>query len=932
MGKTFLLFILILSVSIPSSQAQKVNQIKGLLMDSLHNYVIQGASVSIVKEGATKLTKVSLSDNRGNFLIENIPENTPFKLEITHQNYEKSIRNFIIEKDQIIDLKQINLDFKDNILDDVVILPPVRINGDTLEFNADAFDLDTNAVIEDLLNRLPGVMVWGDGKITSNGKEIRNVLVDGKPFFGADHRIAVQNIAKEAVEKIQVYDTRTEEDKAKNKERTDEMNIVLKEDKKDGYFGKIGAGYGARKRYDGDLSFNIFSPKTQATAAFSSNNVNKRMNNIDQLLRNSTFKPSGISTDFNPDFQRSGITKQHVAGLSLQHDFQKIQSSQKRSLFKASYLGMDQQVVSDNNSLTNFLTSQANEAVNTAENTSASISENRNHNLNLNYDFYNDFFSLQIAPSFKTYHSNQNSSSVANYDYQTHQTESNDYTVGENEGDELNMDINFTKNRLGNYLTDKWIDKLQFNLRSQTNYSTNQNDLLRHSETINLTDNSINRSFQRKYIVNNKSFKQDFTLDMNDILSAFFINSHRLPNVRFSQKLLLAHAENDQAVLNDEHLTNSYLSYQSTFSKVHYMPAIKLSKDIYRQYLYGRFDKALTINVDFAALLVHEDNTSTLDYRNLNRSLNYLTPAISANYNYTLNSISNKSISLSWNKDVEITNLDQLQPIYDDINVINRFYGNAALRSPTKQNFSLTYDYINNIKLGYSYSVSLNATKLENEITDSIIYRDNGTREAYLTNMEKNVWRTSLKGQLSRPFKITDNQNLTLELKIDQSIGSRFQYIDQKEDESDNFSSANDFQLYYNWFDKIKFGTNYSINYYKLKSKTNENNNYSTTYQSTGISIGYSITKKWALNSNLNRISSNNKYYTDDSNVWNVTTSYRALKGNNLEIKFSALDLLRENKGFYINSNPSAYTAGTRNNLQNYFMLSLSYFPRKFGL
>ena len=932
MRRKILFIILILFVSIPTTKAQKVNQIKGLLMDSLHNYVIQGASVSIVKEGATKLTKVSLSDNRGNFLIENIPENTPFRLEITHQNYDKLIREFSIEKDQIIDFKKINLSFKDNILEDVVILPPVRMNGDTLEFNADAFDLDTNAVIEDLLNKLPGVMVWGDGKITSNGKEIKNVLVDGKPFFGTNHRIAVQNIPKDAVEKIQVYDTRSEEAKAINEERSDELNIVLKQDKKDGYFGKLGAGYGTRKRYDGDLSFNIFSPKTQATAAFSSNNVNKRMYDIDQLLRNSTFKPSGISTDFNPDFLRSGITKQHVGGLSLQHDFQKNKSSQKRSLFKASYLGMDEQATSNNNSLTNYLTSQANEGVNTTENSSTSMSENRNHNLNLDYEFYNEFFSLQVLPSFKTYHSKQNSSNITNYDYQTHQTESNDYSIGENEGDELNMDINLTKKRSENYPTDNWIKKLSFTLRSQTSYSDNQNNFLRHSETINITDNSINKSFQRRYITNNKDFKQDFNLDIDNILSAFFINSHRLPIVSFSQKVLLAHGDDDQDVLNNEHIPNRQLTYQSKYSKLHYTPTIKLSKTIYRKSLYGRFDKALNINADLATLLAKEDYTSTLAYRNLYRSLSYFTPSISANYNYTLNNISDKRITLSWNRNVEMTTLNQLQPIYDDINVVNRFYGNAALKSPTKQTYSMSYNYQNNIKRGYSYRISLNATKWENRITDSIIYRDNGTREAYLTNMENDVWTTSLNGNLSKPFKLTDQQNLTLELNMNQSIGNSFQYIDQKEDETDNFNSANKVQLYYNWFDKIKLGTNYSINYYNLKSKTNKNNNYSTTYQSTGISLGYSVTKKWGLNSNLNRISSNNKYYTDDSNVWNVTTSYRALKGNNLEIKFSALDLLRENKGVYINSNTSAYTVGTRNNLQNYFMLSLSYFPRKFGL
>ncbi|MCH5687933.1 hypothetical protein LWM68_28910 [Niabella sp. W65] len=73
------------------------------------------------------------------------------------------------------------------VLDEVIVkvVPPVRLNGDTLEFNADAFKLDSNAVVEDLFKRLPGLTIWGDGAITFNGRKILNVYVEGKPFLVA---------------------------------------------------------------------------------------------------------------------------------------------------------------------------------------------------------------------------------------------------------------------------------------------------------------------------------------------------------------------------------------------------------------------------------------------------------------------------------------------------------------------------------------------------------------------------------------------------------------------------------------------------------------------------------------------------------------------------------------------------------------------------
>src|SRR5690606_17307603 len=164
------------------------------------------------------------------------------------------------------------------------VLPPVRMKGDTIEFNADAFQLDTNAVVEDLIHKLPGMIVWGDGKITYNGKEIPLVFINGKEFFGTDKAIGLQNIVKDAVKKVQVYDTR---DKQSQQERpTDqqyEMNVVLKDGKEKMLFGNVTLGAGTDKRYENYLNLNYANKKTQSTLAYANNNTNKKLNNLDQL-------------------------------------------------------------------------------------------------------------------------------------------------------------------------------------------------------------------------------------------------------------------------------------------------------------------------------------------------------------------------------------------------------------------------------------------------------------------------------------------------------------------------------------------------------------------------------------------------------------------------------------------------------------------------
>jgi hypothetical protein len=65
--------------------------------------------------------------------------------------------------------------------------------------------------------------------------------------------------------------------------------------------------------------------------------------------------------------------------------------------------------------------------------------------------------------------------------------------------------------------------------------------------------------------------------------------------------------------------------------------------------------------------------------------------------------------------------------------------------------------------------------------------------------------------------------------------------------------------------------------------------------------------------------------------MWNASAAYRFLPGRNAEMKFSAFDLLHQNTGSINSGSGNVFTIGRTNALQQYFMLTLSYFPRKFG-
>src|SRR5690606_17810115 len=272
-GRLICLFILFQSFT-----AFAQTEIKGILIDSAHQTFLESATISVYEKGDSKVSKVALSDRFGKFILKDLPANKALRAEFTYQGFEKVIREFQLQERERKDLGIMNMMMQADELNAVEILAPVRLNGDTIEFNADAFALDTNAVIEDLLHKLPGMVVWGDGMITYNGREIPNVLVNGKPFFGSDTGIALQNIGKDAVQQLQVYGRRPDERRLADPRNPEfEMDVVLREGRERMRFGNLTDAGGTQERDEGNVILNLANRKTQATVAYSANNTNKSL-------------------------------------------------------------------------------------------------------------------------------------------------------------------------------------------------------------------------------------------------------------------------------------------------------------------------------------------------------------------------------------------------------------------------------------------------------------------------------------------------------------------------------------------------------------------------------------------------------------------------------------------------------------------------------
>ena len=133
-------------------------------------------------------------------------------MKVSTIGYSDYNKNIIVDKKDII-LRSILLSENVKLLQEVEVkgtAAQMVVKGDTLEYNATAFKTQENAVVEDLLKRLPGVEISSEGKITVNGQEVKKIRVDGKKFFGNDVEMTTKNLPAEMIDKIQVLEQKSD--------------------------------------------------------------------------------------------------------------------------------------------------------------------------------------------------------------------------------------------------------------------------------------------------------------------------------------------------------------------------------------------------------------------------------------------------------------------------------------------------------------------------------------------------------------------------------------------------------------------------------------------------------------------------------------------------------------------------------------------------
>lgn len=273
--------LLILLWSLPLfAAAQNTFSVKGVVKDTSINVSLTDASVSILNAKDSTLVEFSWVRADGSFMIGNLRPGDLILL-VVYDGYADYVEHFKLGSDKNFhDFGKISLVLKARLLQEVIIngYAAIKIKGDTTQYDASNYKIQPNDRVEDLLKQLPGIQVDQHGVISAQGKTVSRVYVEGEEFFGDDPTLVTKNIRADMVDKVQVFDKKSEQAAftgVDDGEKEKAINVTLKADKKNGYFGKADLGGATDDYHQGQGMFNYFTNKQKLAVYGTIGNTNR---------------------------------------------------------------------------------------------------------------------------------------------------------------------------------------------------------------------------------------------------------------------------------------------------------------------------------------------------------------------------------------------------------------------------------------------------------------------------------------------------------------------------------------------------------------------------------------------------------------------------------------------------------------------------------
>jgi len=915
-----------------TTQAQRA-QIKGLLTDSSATHPLPDATVALLNGRDSSLASTAFTDQKGAFSFAGVAPGS-YRVYITFLGYKPVFKSITVPTDQpVVDMGTIQLKGKGLLLNEVEIIqevPPVVVKQDTLEFNAGSFKTRENSVVEDLLKKLPGVTVDKDGTITAQGETVKRVLVDGKPFFSDDPKLATKNLPADIIDKIQLIDRKSDQAQFTgiddgNTEKA--INITIKKDKKKGIFGRASAGYGDNDRFAVNASLNSFKDNRQLSFLGSGNNVNNlgyTFNDVFSFNGNSGGGGGGGGGGRAGGGGRgaaqstisslggnspTGITRNWNAGFNYNQDLN------SKVKINASYFINDTRTETKRTSNRQTFLSDTTYYYNQQ---SGSVSNNNNHRVNMRVEYQIDsMHSLIVTPTFS--YTKGSSNSLNTYQSLDENKVQTIDGVSNNRSQATSPNFNTTA------LFRKKFHKIGRSLSANFSFGYNTTDRQNYFKTTDThlaTDSTdaFHTGYDRMTNADNMGRNLGVRLTYTEPLmkDRFLELSYALNNNYSNSKNLTYDVNGDNGKydkLNDS-LSNIF---ENTFTTQ------QAGIDIRTQKL--KYDYTFGLNVQFASLL--NDNVSRKTQIN-QHTVNFY-PSASFNYNFQRG----KRLRFRYNGSTSQPTVTQLQPLPDLTSSLYVQQGNPDLKPSFSHNINMGYNVFNNSTFR-GFFTGLNASMVSNKIVNANRVDTSGKQYTKPIN-SSGAYNVSAYAVNSIPIKKLNTSislNASANFGRDVSFtGSNTSFDRLKKSFTRNFGLTQGVSFNYTYKELFDFSTSANINYsgarYDIQPANNTNYfNYAFSFDYNvnlplGIIIGSDIT--YTLNAGRA------EGYNVDVTMLNAFISKSVFKNKRGQIKLTGYDLLHQNVSISRNTGENYIEDVNNMVLQRYFMISFTYFINKFA-
>ncbi len=921
-GRLFFLSILCISGQYVTAQLPGIISVKGRIVELTDSAAIvtplKFANISSIHPNDSIVETTTISDANGLFVLKGVSVGQHI-IKVTYLGYE------VLEKTIVIHAGMSDLALGDlilhrsmNLMDNIIIRSSMMlINGDTTEFNASYFKTLPNASTEDLLKKMPGLEIERDGTIKNQGEQVTRVLVDGKPFFGNDPKMATRNLPAEIIEKVQVIDAKSEESQFTgfddgNRIRT--VNIITKKNRKKGFFGKVSISSGDQDRNAHALSITRLNGDRKISFITQYNNINNQ--NFSAMDFLGSLNPSDKTTASSGSNvytgNANGISTTFSAGLNYNDQIN------KKTRVAASLMYSDIDVANNRDRYRETFVANDSSFLNTAKIISSNRNKNTRSNIEVEHmiDSANTFlFKYELNDQKSDYYSENISKTTKGFLVDFSQTKATSFS--DNLGNNFNGSLLYRHrfHKKGRSFSVTFSNGGNQSTRSGDSYTFNDR-YLRGKDTILQRSATEIKGYRWGLYL---SYTEPLNLK-TQLMFSYSLNKGSNTSDQSTFKFNNTSGLYDLAVAG---LTNMFGNGNET-NRV----GVNLQSQMNRYFSYGG-------GVSFQQVGMQSNNL-TLQSVVDKKFINFL-----PNFNLQYRKGRSNNIRFNFRSYTQQPNISQLQDVVNNSSVMYVRTGNPQLKQEHFNNMIFTFNKVNTVR-GDNFYITLNATNISNRIANAV------TMNSTNYNLLVEGFPLLPGAQFIQPINMDGAYDVSMSISYTKSIKKKRSNVTISSSLR-NFKDVNMYNNVKGYLIRNNIGGNIKANINLgdrfdviLSSNTSlSNTRYTSSFmkdvkyfnERLSFEPVYASKNGWIVSNDFDYIINrgNSDAFRQDIPLWNAGFAKLFSKNKSCEIRLTIFDLMKANKNIVRNVEVNYVEDVRANVLNRYFLLSFTYQLRKFG-